>query len=79
LNAQAELMKDAVTGLLRLVGRVGAAGQVPKKTPVAKPVLASRQGVTKSNGHVAKTAGPTNGSARHPRSEIPLAGDFQNF
>ena len=84
LNAQASVMKESVTELLKLVGganqtnatRITAAASRAKEVRIAAPV-AKRSAAIHGNGH-ARTAPATTGVAKS-RSEIPLEGDFKNF
>ena len=88
LNAQAEVMKGSVTGLLQLVvGKHETAADQPaahatqiRQVPVARPTAkttAAANGHKNGNGH--SQAAPTLTNAAKRRNEIPLDGDFTNF
>jgi methyl-accepting chemotaxis protein len=77
LNAQAELMKQAVAELMHLVGQGSAEVEKPV-TRVAKAMPAVT--ATPKTPAVRSTAKAQNGhSASSRREEIPMAGDFTSF
>jgi len=84
LNAQATVMKDSVTELLKLVGgagqtnptRITAAAPRSKEVRIAAPV-AKRSSTVNGNGHAHATSETTR--AANDRKEIPLEDDRNDF
>ncbi len=78
LNAQAAVMKEAVSELTQLVGGGGREVRSELKTP---PVSTTpKAGTPHSNGHhTPKLAKAPINTGTHRRTEIPLEGDFKNF
>jgi methyl-accepting chemotaxis protein len=88
LNAQAELMKQSVGELLRLVSGHSAAdstrpaAQAARRKAVPAPVSTIKRSAPASGAGNAKRntlAAPAMASAGSRRDEIPLKGDFENF
>jgi methyl-accepting chemotaxis protein len=85
LNAQAEVMKQSVGELLKLVG--GAAGSPAAssaRTIAVRPQKPARSVRTNGNGHHRNGKGATTAlsapaTTAVARSEIPLEGDFKDF
>jgi len=83
LNSQAEIMKQTVAELLRLVGTASQGGGVRSSAPVSPmagrhSAAAAKRG-TAAHNHTAAMAAPSPGSMGNGRGQIPLEGDFEDF